>query len=155
MPNPLWEYSLAKYALDGVPDLCIELQDECGVDVNILLYAAWLASLGYCMSAQHLSSLQAQVTPWRVRVVMPLRALRRDLHDLSGADRIRAAVKDLELAAEQQQQDGLYRFYSRSDRLPQSDAALLPNLSLVAQDAGCDSACWLPPTERLAALLAP
>ena len=45
MNNPFWEYSVQQYARPGVADTCLVLQDEHTLDVNMLLYAAWLSSV--------------------------------------------------------------------------------------------------------------
>jgi hypothetical protein len=46
MNNPFWEYSLSHYVREGVADACLALQDGHGLDVNMLLYGAWLGSMG-------------------------------------------------------------------------------------------------------------
>ena len=32
-----WDFSLAFYALPGVADACLELQERCSVDVKVML----------------------------------------------------------------------------------------------------------------------
>ena len=43
--SPFWQFSLAFYRQPGVADACIRLQEEAGVDVNLLLFLLWQASL--------------------------------------------------------------------------------------------------------------
>jgi len=43
--NPFWDFSLAVYRRPGVAAACLRLQDEAGVDVNLLLYFCWLATV--------------------------------------------------------------------------------------------------------------
>ena len=97
MSNPFWEFSLAHYALDGVPQACLALQDEFGLDVNVLLYGAWLAAMDRCLTLEHLEDMERHIAPWRDRVVQPLRALRRQWRDYPAASGIRDEIKRLEL----------------------------------------------------------
>ena len=68
MSSPFWEFSLAHYELDDVPQACLALQDEFGLDVNLLLYAAWLAGMDRCLTLEHLKGMDATIAPWRTRV---------------------------------------------------------------------------------------
>ena len=40
LDNPFWQFSLDAYQRDGVQPACLSLQDDWGLDVNVLLYAA-------------------------------------------------------------------------------------------------------------------
>lgn len=153
MNNPFWDYSAAVYSLDGVADICIALQDDIGLDVNVLLYAAWLASLNRRLTPSHLGAVDAEVAHWRERVVQPLRSLRRELGDYPSAAEIREDIKAVELRAEQQQQDMMYEFHCGSVELPSVDCPLQENLALVATSSGPDEACWATGIERLYRLL--
>ena len=42
--RPLWDFSLEVYGRPKVAETCLRLQDEFGVDVPVLLFAAWLAA---------------------------------------------------------------------------------------------------------------
>ena len=44
MTNEFWAFSLATYAIDGVAENLLAVQDTLDLDVNVLLYATWLAS---------------------------------------------------------------------------------------------------------------
>ncbi|WP_448207339.1 TIGR02444 family protein [Azospirillum sp. sgz302134] len=106
-PNPFWDFSLAVYARPGVPAACLDLQDRRGLDVNVLLFAAWAGlACGVRLTAEELARIDAAVAPWRAEVVRPLRAVRRRVkgEDAALYDRLKAA----ELAAERIQQDRLY-----------------------------------------------
>jgi uncharacterized protein (TIGR02444 family) len=128
MDNPFWEFSLATYGREGVPPVCLALQDELGVDVNILLYAAWLASMDEQLTSSHLAGLEDRVRPWRRRVVQPLRALRRQLRDYPSAAAVREQVKQLELDTERQQQDSMRHYYGNSQPLSAVEGTLRANL---------------------------
>ena len=135
MSNPFWEYSLSAYAAHGVADACLSAQDDCGVDVNLLLYAAWLSRNGQLLTEEHLTGLEAAVADWRARAVEPLRRLRRDLKTLPGAEDLREQVKALELSAERQQQDILWQCHRQAESLPAADSPLASNLERVFRAA--------------------
>lgn len=133
LSNPFWTYSCDVYRREGVAQHCLALQDEHGVDVNVLLYGAWLGSAGRQLVPGHLRELEFLIAPWRSGVVQPLRQLRRSLQSRPGAY---ADVKALELTAEHQQQNMMYRFYQENP-LKVAGQALPDNLDLVVglQDA--------------------
>lgn len=149
MSNPFWDYSLASYGLEGVAPGCLVLQDTCGLDVNVLLYAAWLAQMDQRLSGEHLAGLEAQIVDWRERVIKPLRALRRQLQDYPPASGMLEEIKALELRAEQQQQDLMFAFFQMNDDLPRASRPLRENLVLVAQFACPQDAGWELTVDRL------
>ena len=155
MDNPLWEYSLASYREAGVAETCLALQDTFGVDVNLLLYAAWLAARNQCLSADHLLALDERVREWRETVVKPLRALRRDLRDYPQAAGVRDELKALELRAEREQQDMIYLFYERAAEPVREANPLLNNLTEAVLIARPQTGDWDGAIRHLAALLAP
>ena len=153
MNNPLWDYSVATYKLDEVAQLCLDLQDGFGIDVNLLLYAAWLGHMERCLCDAHLTELDALVTDWREDVVKPLRQLRRQLYGLSAAEGIRNEIKVLELRAERQQQDMMYGFYQQASPLSPGAGSLSENLACVARFSSPQEVGWAGPLERLSAIL--
>ena len=44
--HPFWDFSLRVYGSDGVPAACIALQERRGIDVNLLLFSAWIGESG-------------------------------------------------------------------------------------------------------------
>jgi uncharacterized protein (TIGR02444 family) len=109
--NPFWDFSLGLYGRKGIPDLCIDLQDRLGADVNILLYCCWAAVCGAPMLTEsEVAALDALVRDWREDVVKPLRATRRAMKEMTAPgdtghrERIRNQVKRSELDAERVQQ---------------------------------------------------
>lgn len=99
----LTEYAGRLYVQPGVEPLLLELQDEDGQDVLLLLVACWLGARGVRADAPLWQSLRERQTPWRDRVIEPLRQVRRALTGDAGAATLRSQVKDCELAAEWQQ----------------------------------------------------
>lgn len=106
--NPFWDFSLALYRGPGVEAACIGLQDRLGLDVNLLLYACWIAATGRGRLARgDWTRLIGDTAAWRDQVVEPLRAVRRhlkDRNDMPGAAALRDRVKALELDAEHAEQ---------------------------------------------------
>jgi uncharacterized protein (TIGR02444 family) len=153
MSNPFWEFSLATYRSGDVAAACLLLQDSFGVDVNFLLYGAWLAHHNQRLDDQHLRELEGLVSQWREQVVRPLRALRRQLAGYTEAAAVHAELKLLELRAEQQQQEIMYTFHQRSIGLSGADQPLLDNLAQVAQLASPDDEGWTGDIRHLASLI--
>jgi uncharacterized protein (TIGR02444 family) len=69
----------ARYAEPGVAEACLQLQDEHGVDVLLLLTAAWLDAAGRRLDAATAATLREAAADWAARVVTPLRGARRVL----------------------------------------------------------------------------
>lgn len=142
MSNPFWDHSLATYKLDGVATSCLALQDTFGLDVNLLLYAAWLAHMDQRLSEEHAAGVEAAIVDWREKVIKPLRALRRQLQDYPRAAGVMEEVKGLELRAEHQQQDMMFAFFQRTTGLTRAPRPLQENLWQVAQFASPQVAGW-------------
>ena len=128
MNNPLWEFAVTTYARDGVANACLRAQDEAGCDVNLLLYAAWLAEQQRELCEVHLRELDAQLLPWRSRVIEPLRQLRRDWKGFADAQDLRESVKSMELLAEQREIEHIWS--SRDTAAASAEAKPLLRLNL-------------------------
>ena len=108
--SAFWRFSLAFYGRVGVAELCLQLQDEHGLDVNIMLYLLYLAESGRLVDDADLARIEAIAGDWREQVVRPLRQVRRTLKgglgpfDAATTDKLRNAVKRAELESEQLQQ---------------------------------------------------
>ncbi len=114
--TPFWRFSLRFYRQSGVSDACIALQDDCGVDVNLLLFLFWLAADGQLLSPDEVRKLDDQVRDWRNLTIIPIRDTRRKLKgsrtlvDPGKQEAFRNKVKAIELDAERLQQEALYAF---------------------------------------------
>jgi len=110
-----WDFSLAFYAMPGVAEACLQLQDSGGADVNVLLFLLYRARNGCMLSAAEVRHIEALAAPWREAVVVPLRTVRRTLKAPVGAfppqltAALRTEIKRIELAAERVQQETLER----------------------------------------------
>lgn len=105
----LWDFSLRQYARAGVADACLRLQDEHGVNVNVLLWCLWLGQRGLTLDAARLRSAQKRIHAWDEHYVVPLRQLRRRMKAEfgmadSGIEQVRSQIKQAELLAEKQLQ---------------------------------------------------
>ena len=155
MSNPFWDFSLSNYRRDGVAQTCLTLQDEFGLDVNVLLYGGWLAAMDQCLTEDHLAGIAATIAPWRERVVLPLRILRRQWRDYPAAIDLRDEVKALELQAERQQQDMMLAFYAVAGKLPTARRPIAPNLIVVASVSCPETDRWVLGIDQLCAKLQP
>lgn len=153
MNNPFWEYSVQQYARSGVAEACLALQDEHGLDVNMLLYGAWLASIGRQPDSAHLEAMSRDIREWRERVVQPLRHLRRQWKGFAPAAQLRDQLQAIELAAERAQQDRMLAVCRTNPPPDGAPAILEANLCLVAESTGLDGRGWRPLVTRLAGLL--
>jgi uncharacterized protein (TIGR02444 family) len=112
--SPFWQFSLRFYRLPKVADACIALQEEAGVDVNLLLFLLWQAQQRRRLSAADVARLDAQIAPWRDMTVIPLRGMRRALKSPPGlvvapvAEAFRNRIKAVELEAERLQQEAMH-----------------------------------------------
>ena len=106
--NPFWDFSLALYRGRGVEKACIGLQDRLRLDVNLLLFACWVAATRRGrLAREDWTRLIDDTAAWRGQVVEPLRAVRRHLKgrdEMPGAAALRDRVKALELDAERAEQ---------------------------------------------------
>src|SRR5581483_5049760 len=114
--TPFWRFSLKFYRHPGVSEACIALQDECGADVNLLLFLLWLATDDRQLSADEVQLLDDNVRDWRNLTIVPIRNARRKLKGAatlvspSKQEAFRTRIKAIELDAERLQQEALYDF---------------------------------------------
>jgi uncharacterized protein (TIGR02444 family) len=73
-------FALALYARDGVPEACLHLQNRHDLDVNLVLFAAFVgAERRQRLTSTNLKAARAHVDDWHREVVRPLRAVREQL----------------------------------------------------------------------------
>ncbi len=123
-----WQFSLALYAEPDVAPSCIALQDNCGADVNLVLFALWAARHGVRLTHADIAGVEAAVRAWRSGVVQPLRAARRALKPAAAdldpaAEALRDLVKAAELEAERQQQARMAPLLPAATEAPSSALA--------------------------------
>jgi len=147
LDTPFWAFSLAVYAGDGVSEECLSLQEQLELDVNLLLFAAYLgAAEGVALTIQDISGASAAIADWHGEVVRPLRRARRALkhpsldtgNPLRAADAtLRLQVKRAELDSEKIEQAMLWQ-WSRQElgSRTRSDGALAANVRGVLEFYG-------------------
>ena len=90
------------------------MQEEAGIDVNLLLFLLWHATRKRALSAAEVAELERRIGPWRDMTVIPLRTLRRALKSppalvaAATAELFRTKIKAVELEAERLQQEAMY-----------------------------------------------
>jgi uncharacterized protein (TIGR02444 family) len=141
--SPFWRFSLRLYRRPGVADACIALQDECGVDVNVLMFFLWLAADKRLVPAPDARAVCEQAGLWHDDVVAPLRAVRRKLKggstlvERNTAELFRTRIKAVELEAERLQQEALFAMAPNLETEPTEsvDAAARANVLAYEQAA--------------------
>lgn len=124
--SPFWRFSVKFYAVPGVAPACIELQDQSGVDVNVLFFLLWNAAQKRTFNRDQVADIERRIGPWREMAVVPIRNVRRALKAppaaiaAEGAEGLRTRIKAVELEAERLQQEALYELAQSG---PLGDAA--------------------------------
>jgi uncharacterized protein (TIGR02444 family) len=107
-PSPLKFFALAVYGREGVPAACLALQDGLGVDVNVVLFAAFVGAVrGEVLTEADVAAAGARVGGWHGDVVVALRTVRRRLKGypapasgVAAAAELRGKLQGLEIEAE-------------------------------------------------------
>ena len=71
-----WNFSVATYGKAGVAEACLHLQEELGIDVNVLLYCCWYGCTRGTLDGPAIERILSFAEPWAEHVVRPLRAAR-------------------------------------------------------------------------------
>ena len=126
--SPFWRFSIKFYAVPGVAQACIELQDQANVDVNVLFFLLWNATQGRAYKKADVAEVERLIGAWRDMAVVPIRNVRRALKSPppvmapDAAEGLRTRVKAVELEAERLQQEALYEL-AQTSRLGQPSAS--------------------------------
>ena len=100
-------FALALYGSEGVADACLNLQNQHDLDVNLVLFAAFVgAERRQRFTTFSLEAARARVDAWHREVVQPLRLVRQRLksgplpapNDATGS--LRRKLAQLEIEAE-------------------------------------------------------
>ncbi|MFT6294371.1 MAG: hypothetical protein ACJATW_000645 [Glaciecola sp.] len=110
-----WEFSGQLYSSPEVSAACLDLQNQHGIDVNLLLLCCWCGARGAELSETSLSQSIAYSKQWAEQVVKPLRQTRvwmksnmpSDPIQQLGFQEVRRQIKNVELSAEKHQQSVL------------------------------------------------
>jgi len=105
--DAFWSFSLKLYSRSGIAKWLLQLQDEHGADVNMVLFCCWCGKEGRVpLGDAFFLQTDRDLHEWRVEVVETLRRVRRRLKgQVVGVpgrltDPLREEVKRLEVEAE-------------------------------------------------------
>ena len=121
--NDFWRFSLAVYGQAEVAEECLSLQQAHAIDVNLLLFCAWLGTQAVTLSAKDIEGASIAVSSWHERVIRPLRGVRQWIKTLNREEfgSFRERVKKIELDAEQIEQSILFAHSTRFQGLADAD----------------------------------
>ncbi|MCF8477413.1 MAG: TIGR02444 family protein [Pseudolabrys sp.] len=112
--NPFWHFSLAVYDKPDVAGECLDLQSQLNVDVNALLFCAWLGNAHRIkLTGEQLAAIDAHVLDWHRTVVRSLRTVRQAVKPMpamadDAVKHLRREIVGVELRAEQIEQAMLF-----------------------------------------------
>ena len=70
MSSPFWNFSLAVYGASAVQDECLHLQDQFGLDVNLVLLCAFLGAVhGAALTSDDIAAARQETGPWHEDIV--------------------------------------------------------------------------------------
>ena len=144
-----WRYSNRVYRCEGVQEACLALQNEHGLDINILLFSCWFGVVHGTFADEVFDQAVSYASDWRQNVVDPLRGARSWLKKELEAGRFNAEaealaefredVKSLELRSEHQQQIRLEALVGSSQaEVPDPLSATVNNLRKYLASASLD-----------------
>jgi flavin prenyltransferase len=129
LDNDLWRFVLPFYSNQDVSRACLVLQEQAGVDVNVLLFAIFARiERSVSLDAQELSEIDGLVRGWRTEIIFVLRQARTRLKSApysipsSATEELRNRIKADEIRAEQIE---LAMLTAWLDRRPPRQADLL------------------------------
>ena len=118
--HPFWDFSLRIYGSDGVPAACIALQERRGIDVNLLLFSAWIGESGRgILGESDLAAALAATVAWNRDIVCALRVVRNQLKGgmppipKERSDALRKMILEIEVKSEHVEQIALAAAVSR------------------------------------------
>ena len=132
MSESFWQFSLRTYSKEPVPEACLALQNQHGVDVNLLLFSLWFGMTRGVADENLLREVFEFSRSWASHVVVPLRGIRTWMKtegcddariDKSKCQEYRERVKKLELAGEKMQQEVLQTLVADVDESQQAESA--------------------------------
>jgi uncharacterized protein (TIGR02444 family) len=133
MSSAFWLFSQSVYTAAGVQEECLLLQDRFGIDINLLLFSAFVGAVhGALLPTEELSNANAAVAQWQEGIVRSLRTVRRALkqakppHPIVAAPihDLREKIKSIELEAERIEQVALEAWcQSRVESWPRAERA--------------------------------
>ena len=110
-PPSLWDFSVQLYGQPGVADACLSLQEQHGLDVNLLLFGIWSDLFGNGgLDLEAFERITREASAWRDQVIIPTREARRAAKrghpslTASESEAVYRRMLDTELALEKTEQ---------------------------------------------------
>ena len=134
--NNLWSFALTIYQRDAVAPACLDLQEQCLIDVPLMLCAVFACLQGKYISDEDLTQLHNLASPWQNDIVQSLRRIRTQLKtgpqpapNLLTED-LRDKVKAAELTAEKIQLEMMQAWVSQLAAIDRrDDLPILPAIT--------------------------
>jgi len=101
-PEDFWQFSVSRYGKPGVADACLTLQDQFGINVNLVLLYCWCIEHNYQPSSAEREAMQDAVAQTN-----PAIELHRQKRRLAKNSPNYEAMKQAELELEAEQQRAL------------------------------------------------
>lgn len=122
--SEFWDFSLNVYNRPEVSKLCLDLQDNYGADVNMLLFACWLGNSGRgTVTVSAWRAMILRLAKWREKVIKPLRSVRHTLkHEHLVPSNMKEQVFKCEIDAEHIEQLILEKEWGNTRRSIISDS---------------------------------
>ncbi|NTS75687.1 TIGR02444 family protein [Catenovulum sp. SM1970] len=116
-----WQYSLTLYQQTQMQSLCLQLQNEYQVNVNLLLFCCYLQSLDKALSALQLKDIETALLPFNKAYTTKLRQLRQNLKTdetlvATTQQTLKQALLKCELTMEQHEQAIIVQSYQATER---------------------------------------
>ncbi len=117
--NKLWSFALTVYQCDAVAPACLDLQEQCQIDVPLMLCAVFACLQGKVILDEDLTQLHNLAGPWQSDIVQSLRHIRTRLKTgpkpapNAVTEDLRNKVKAAELAAEKIQLEMMQTWVSQ------------------------------------------
>ena len=125
--NNLWSFALTIYQRDAVTPACLDLQEQCQIDVPLMLCAVFACLQGKDISDKDLTRLHNLASPWQNDIVQSLRRIRTQLKTGPSpapnavTEDLRNKVKAAELAAEKIQLEMMQAWVSQLAAIDRRD----------------------------------
>jgi len=150
--NPFWDFSLHHYATPGVAGICLTLQDNAALSVNVLLFALWLAERGRVLDMAVLKQ-SAALQQCNEQVLLPLRSARYGMKRIGmsvAQPKLYLNMKRAELEVERLEQKLLLRLaQSMAESKLAARALGKVNLDAYFNASAVSLEQWQPERERL------
>ena len=113
-PESFWNFAVRTYRCEGIPEVCLALQNERGADVNVLLFCCWMGATRGEFEIETFDMMLEFSRAWADRVVRPLRNVRTWMKiegcpdpamPVESCMNLRERIKKVEFEAEQLQEN--------------------------------------------------